>query len=47
MKKKTIKVKKDKIRNLYALAALQRKAGRHKDKKKEQAKKACRERIEQ
>lgn len=31
-----------KKRNPYALAALSRKAGRHRDKKKEKNKKACR-----
>jgi len=39
-------MKKLKKRNPYALAALSRKAGRHKDKKKAKAKRACRGRVD-
>jgi len=43
MKKKKVKLKKP--RNWFAVHAHFRKAGSHKDKRKEQSKKACRERI--
>jgi len=44
---KKIKVEIPKKRNLHALAAIQRKAGKHKDKKKEANKKACRSKEEE
>lgn len=39
---KTIKVRRPKIRNPFAVDAHHRKAGRHRDRRKEAARKACR-----
>ena len=47
MKKKVIKIKKEKPRNPFALEAKLRKAGRHKDKRKEALRKACRRKVKE
>jgi hypothetical protein len=45
MSKKKKKQKKIKERNWITVAAIQRKAGSHKDRKKEQSKRACRGKV--
>jgi hypothetical protein len=47
MKKKVIKIKKERPRNPFALEAKKRKAGRHKDRRRERNKKLCRCKVKE